>query len=712
MATASLRGDVPLRGDLPPQGAGPGGASFRRTSLPQGAGPGEASSRRAPLRLLRLPASPVENSLEGRAFVFSGFAVAVLAVALYGQDYIVPAIGLAATAIGHVVSHRERASKRGFKRQVLLAGLIFAALFYFLADSIGAIFGGLLPQANFAILLVSITSFDLKTRRNCYSSLWISLAILYLAAVYAWDYMFGILVALWAICLAGFWTASHLRRLEARVTIPVGAVTVALVGALAAGVAAFIVLPQPVADAPSPVVISLPNFVSFKGELENPALPLIQLSGDTSGATGSIDLHFRGRLGDTPVMYVRTGAPAYWRGLVFDTYQNGVWTVANRRYRTLPPYVPARLLPPAPPHNLGTFVQVFRVVRTLPGVISAAYPIQSLYAPVSSLRQDAYGSFRTPEVLKPGQTYSVVSYLPNLSAQELQLDPTAEGTPEYNPAYLDYESLSPRAQDLASQIVAGHGASQFETVMTLTNYLQQHYQYSLQLGHVPPGRDPVDWFLFDAKIGYCEQFATAETLMLRSLGIPARLATGYSTGDYDPVLDQSIVREHDAHAWVEVWFANHGWVPVDPSPGFSALAATRFPDHWAAAGIARLIPHLTIGAPVAVLGSLGVLAVVPPAVVIALVVTLLWAWLRTRRWPGRVSRPLGESELLRLYERVQWRLRRRRAPPETPLEYKRNTHGGSLEPLLDELTDAINEGAYAGRWPEPERVRELSKQLI
>ena len=147
----------------------------------------------AALKRFRLPASPVENSVEGRAFVFSGFAIAVLAVVLYGEDYIIPAIGVAAAAIGHVVSYRERTQKRGSRRQVLLAGLVFASLAYFIADSVGGLFGGVLPQANFAILLVAITSFDLKTRRNCYSSLWISLAILYLAAVYAWDYPFGIL---------------------------------------------------------------------------------------------------------------------------------------------------------------------------------------------------------------------------------------------------------------------------------------------------------------------------------------------------------------------------------------------------------------------------------------------------------------------------------------------------------------------------------------
>jgi protein-glutamine gamma-glutamyltransferase len=660
---------------------------------------------------LRLPASPVENSLEGRAFVFSGFAVAVLAVVLYGEDYIVPAVGVGIAAVGHLVSYRERNRARGLRRQILLAGLVFASLAYFLADSVGAFFGGVLPQANFAILLVAVTSFDLKTRRNCYSSLWISLAILYLAAVYAWDYPFGVLLGLWTLCLAGFWVASHLRRMGAPLTAPMPAAATALLAALALGLAAFIFIPQPSIDPNGPVVVSLPNYVGFRGELENPALPLIQLSGDPSGATGTLDLHFRGRLGDAPVMYVRTGAPAYWRGLVFDTYRDGVWTASNRGFATLQPYVPSRLFPPAPPHNLGTFVQVFRVLRPLPGVISAAYPLQSLYAPVSSLREDAYGTFRTPDLLRPGQTYSVVSYLPNLSPAELSQDPYVFNAPDENPAYLDASSLSQQALALADGVTRDHSSNQFDLVMALTTYLQQNFQYTQQLGHVPAGRDPVDWFLFDAKKGYCEQFATAEVMMLRGLGIPARLATGYATGDYNPVLDQSIVREHDAHAWVEVWFQSHGWVPFDPTPGVSGLAATQFPNHWAGGGIARLIPHLSIGAPMAVLSSLGALAVVPPAVVIALLVTLLWAWMRSRRRRRAAARRAapGESELLRLYERVQRRLGRRRAPPETPLEYLQGTTTEWV--LLEELTEAVNQGAYAGRWPEPSRVRELERRL-
>ena len=651
-------------------------------------------------RWLRLPASPIEHSIEGRAFVFSGFSVAMLAIALYGQDYIVPILAFVATAIGHVVSYRERNRKRGLWRQVFLAALVFGALFYVIADSALALFGGVLPQANFAILL------DLKTRRNCYSSMWISLAILYLAAVYAWDYAFGILLALWALYLAGFWIASHLKRMEAGVRVPARALALMLAAAILGGVGWFVAVPQPSGVPISPLVISLPNFSNFKGGLESPALPLVQLTGDSTGASSSVDLHFRGRLGDAPVMYVRTGAPAYWRGLVFDEYRDGAWTTTNHGYREMQPYVPPRFMPPAPPHNLGTFVQTFRVLRPLPGVINAAYPIQSLYAPVAALREDAYGTFHTPDALRPGQTYSVVSYLPDLSADALRGDELERVAPQNNPAYLDPGSLSPRARQMAVEATKG-ASNEFDAVMALTGYLQRGYQYTLDLPRVPAGRDPVDWFLFDVKTGYCEQFATAETLMLRSLGIPARLATGYGTGDYDPLLNQAVVREHDAHAWVEVWFSGHGWVPVDPTPGVAPLAATRFPNHWAGGGVARLLPHLTVGAPAAALGSLGVFAVVPLAMGIAIVFVLAYAWLRRRVWRRRPKTPPGESELLRLYERLQRRLGRRRAPPETPLEYQRLMQSD----VLVDVTKAVNEGVYAGRWPDPTRVRDFAERI-
>lgn len=660
----------------------------------------------ARLRLPGLPASPVEESGLARLFVWLGFIVAAASIAVYGQDYLVPVVSVGLAAGGHVVSYRRRARPRGTLRQALLAGMVFLCLAYFVLDSVAGVFGGQLPQAHFALLLVAVTSFDLKTRRNLYSSLWISLTVLYLAAVYAWDYPFGVFAALWAACLAGFWATSHLRRIEARPRVAVAPVSIAAAAALVSGAGLFFLLPQPAAHPDAPLVVSLPSSVSFKGELESPALPLVQFAGDPSGANSSVDLRYRGRLGDQVVMYVRTGAPAYWRGLVFDHFTGTQWVATRSDFKTFPPYVDERRLPPAIGPQLGTFVQVVRVTRPLPGIVYAAPPIRAIYYPAAQLREDAYGAWRAPGLLQPNQTYSVVSSLPDYTPSSLK---AATGPDDTSSNYREFSSLSARAQALARQAAAGSQGDRYDTVMALTRFLQANYAYSLDLGHVPAGTDPVDWFLFDAKTGYCEQFATAETLMLRSLGIPARLATGYSTGTYDPVLDQAVVRERDAHAWVEVYFAGHGWVPVDPSPGFSALAATRFPDRFAASGLAHVIPHLTIGAPGAAIAGLGLAGLLPglAAGLVALVVAAIWHY--RRRGPSRRAPP-EQVELLRLYERLQRRVGRRRAPPETPREYESRTPV-TLAAVAAEVTRAVERGAYRGAWPNPDEVAKLRDKL-
>jgi len=154
-----------------------------------------------------------------------------------------------------------------------------------------------------------------------------------------------------------------------------------------------------------------------------------------------------------------------------------------------------------------------------------------------------------------------------------------------------------------------------------------------------------------------------------------------------------------------------GWVPVDPTPGVNPLAATRMPSHWAAGGVARLIPHPTIGAPMAAVGSLGVIAIIPAVIGAVVALALLLMWLRRHPLRRRMRPARGESELLSLYERLQRRIGRRRAPPETPLEYLTVAGDAPIHALLEDVTQAVNEGVYAGRWPERERVREMSDRL-
>ena len=93
----------------------------------------------------------------------------------------------------------------------------------------------------------------------------------------------------------------------------------------------------------------------------------------------------------------------------------------------------------------------------------------------------------------------------------------------------------------------------------------------------PPGRDPVDYFLFDLKQDFCEYFATAMVVMLREAGVPARLVEGFTTGTFDATTVQYVVREQDAHAWVEVYFPQYGWIEFEPTPSqppFSRVDST------------------------------------------------------------------------------------------------------------------------------------------
>jgi transglutaminase-like putative cysteine protease len=106
----------------------------------------------------------------------------------------------------------------------------------------------------------------------------------------------------------------------------------------------------------------------------------------------------------------------------------------------------------------------------------------------------------------------------------------------------------------------------FEYILQVNAYLGNGFGYSERPAAAPPGRMPLDAFLFDTKEGYCQHFAGAMALLLRMGGVPARVATGFSPGGYSDRRDAWIVRDTDAHAWVEAWFDDLGWVTLDPTP--------------------------------------------------------------------------------------------------------------------------------------------------
>jgi transglutaminase-like putative cysteine protease len=124
----------------------------------------------------------------------------------------------------------------------------------------------------------------------------------------------------------------------------------------------------------------------------------------------------------------------------------------------------------------------------------------------------------------------------------------------------------PAVRELALS-VAGALQNNEKRAVAVERFLQDNYTYSLSSGVRIHSTDPVAWFLLESREGHCEFFAGAMVVMLRHLGVPARMVAGYSGGDLSPDGDELVVREANAHAWVEVWLgADRGWVAYDPTP--------------------------------------------------------------------------------------------------------------------------------------------------
>jgi transglutaminase-like putative cysteine protease len=141
----------------------------------------------------------------------------------------------------------------------------------------------------------------------------------------------------------------------------------------------------------------------------------------------------------------------------------------------------------------------------------------------------------------------------------LGLPPSAEADPT-----LDTAGVTPRMKTLAAE-VAGAGTAE-KKADAIESFLIRTYGYTLDLA--PPASDnPIDDFLFNAKQGHCEYFASSMVLLLRSQGIPSRLVTGFLGAEYNPIEGYYIVRQSNAHAWVEAWLGEGiGWRQYDPTP--------------------------------------------------------------------------------------------------------------------------------------------------
>jgi hypothetical protein len=175
-----------------------------------------------------------------------------------------------------------------------------------------------------------------------------------------------------------------------------------------------------------------------------------------------------------------------------------------------------------------------------------------------SLVQTAEDSFRA--VPTPGEPLGY-----EVSAQNGPPLPYPLSNPD-RARNLKLPMLDRRIPLLGREWSAGADGSDIARATRIQDHLRHEFTYSLDTGTSSAGHDPLARFLFVTKRGYCEYFASAMAVLLRTQGIPARVATGFQSGYYNDVSGSWVVRASDAHAWVEGWIEGRGWVTFDPTP--------------------------------------------------------------------------------------------------------------------------------------------------
>jgi hypothetical protein len=154
-----------------------------------------------------------------------------------------------------------------------------------------------------------------------------------------------------------------------------------------------------------------------------------------------------------------------------------------------------------------------------------------------------------------------------------ELEAADNAYPDWLAPYTSLPATGYRSPDVLDRIhkkaleVTAGATTIYDKVTAIEAFLRSpQFTYDLSTPKPPLGNDPIDYFLFTSKRGYCAYFATAMGDMLRTLGIPTRLVNGFGPGNFDTVLNTMVVRSLDAHTWVEVYFPTYGWIPFEPTP--------------------------------------------------------------------------------------------------------------------------------------------------
>ncbi|NDD28643.1 MAG: DUF3488 domain-containing protein [Proteobacteria bacterium] len=539
-----------------------------------------------------------EDSITFRAATLATIMCGVLATLHEEQWPSLSALLISLTALGYWVSYRRR-TETNWVLKIFLSLFMFVALYDFIVSLYYSPFDPRVPLANLLLWLQLIHSYDLPSRRDLNYSLVAGFVLMCVAGVLSHDltvlpYLGAFFVcALFALLCNHLSQAREARRVVGIMPGPRTAVmAVSALGAvlllLSAGLFPFIPRGQGLRIRALPFSLQLNPKAVGKGEIRNAAYPNTNgrvtpqqrhFDPDSyNGFSAYLDLNLRGKLTDEIMMRVRSSEETCYRGLGFNHYTGRGWEITleglEQTIGTSPP-----ILLNVDGIGEKELIQVYYIERDLPNIILSAYQLSQLFFPSDTVYVDAHAGVRTPFALESGTVYSVVSLYRPVRPALLARLATLNRPPtkvELRARELDLElppTVPSRVKTLAEDITRNEVGA-YAKAAALTNYLQNHYTYTLDIPPYPDDLDVADAFLFRYKKGYCEQFATALAVMCRSIDIPARLVTGYSSGTYNPLTGYYEVRGSDAHAWVEVMVSRFGWVELDPSPGYDAAPRT------------------------------------------------------------------------------------------------------------------------------------------
>jgi len=341
------------------------------------------------------------------------------------------------------------------------------------------------------------------------------------------------------------------------------------------------------------------------------------------------------------VMTVRSQRPALWRGQVFDTYEGQSWyiqqtavTPAQRSSDGAYHLVASDLLPGTP------LKQTFSIRQMPLPIIYAAPRPAVVYLPGSAsfdqrqhnISRQASGAIQVTPYLPPGSSYSVVSIVPDFSAQQLRSAGTTYPSQQFVERYIEQVPVSVEGEiaELVGEVIAGF-QTPYDKVAQIRDFLEEEYLYTESSPLTPPDSDSAVYFLKTSKRGDCRLFATAMAMMCRLAEVPARVATGYATGEYDTRQGLYVVRSEDAHAWTEVYFPGYGWVPFDVQARAQLKDQTFF--SLLSHGHLRLVVGKFLRASAFGLGGLAVVALFCVLFIDFSRLRNWWATLRTPRGP-------------------------------------------------------------------------------